>query len=388
MPAATTNFAFICGQDDFMVNRLGKERFEALAAAADADEFSREIVSGFAANVDEVGAAVNRFREIVQTVPMFGGRRVVWFKDVNFLADTVTGRAEGTLAQVEALQELLGKVNAGDVAIVITAAPVDRRRAFPKWCEGNADFTLAGGDGESAGEGLAAVALGEARECGATFGEGALELLLQKTGANTRLLTEEVRKLATYAGGAPVSGLSAKASATAEASAKEAVIEEEHIEELTPNFAGGDFFAAADRFFAGDLPGTLAELARHFFNGGDARPIIAALQNRNRILIQCRVLIDAGDLRAPGPYGFDKAAWARAQTAYAKHFGGDAAKSSYNIFTQNQWYAGKLVSGARLPVLRRLIDNQQELVRAFEEIIRRPNEQEIVLRDLAVRCLT
>ncbi len=378
MPAATKNFVFVCGPDDFIVNRLGKERFETLATEAGADDFSREIVSGFAANVDEVETAVNRFRDAVQTMPMFGGKRVVWFKDVNFLADTVTGRAEGTLKQVAALQELLEKVNGDEVTVVITAAPLDRRRAFPKWCEGHADFTLAGGEGESAGEALATVALAEARDSGATFGEGALELLLQKVGANTRLLTEEVRKLASYA------------AAPSEASAKEgeAVIEEAHVGELTPNFAEGDFFAAADRFFAGDLPGTLGELQRHFFAGGDARPIISALQNRNRILIQCRVLIDAGDLRAPGPYGFDKAAWARAQAAYTKHFGGDLEKSSYNIFTQNQWYAGKLVGGAKLPTLRRLIDNQQELVRVFEEIIRRPNEQEAVLRDMAVRCLT
>jgi DNA polymerase-3 subunit delta len=369
MPAATKNFAFICGPDDFIVNRIGQERFEAVAAEAGADEFSREIVSGFAANVDEVATAVNRFRDAVQTMPMFGGKRVVWFKDINFLADTVTGRADGTLKQVEALQELLEKVNADEVTIVITAAPLDRRRAFPKWCEGHADFTLAGGEGESAGEALAGVALAEARASGASFGPGAIELLLQKTGANTRLLTEETRKLATYAG-------------------EGAVIDEAQVEELTPNFAGGDFFAAADRFFAGDLRGTLAELQRHFFNGGDARPIISALQNRNRILLQCRVLLDAGDLRAPGSYGFDKAAWARAQEAYAKHFGGDAEKSSYNFFTQNQWYVGKLVGSAKLPPLRQLIDNQQEFIRAFEEIIRRPNEQEAVLRDMAVRCLT
>ena len=37
--------------------------------------------------------------------------------------------------------------------------------------------------------------------------------------------------------------------------------------------------------------------------------------------------------------------------------------------------------------LRRLIDNQQEFIRAFEEIVRRPNEQEAVLRAMAVRCL-
>jgi len=63
-------------------------------------------------------------------------------------------------------------------------------------------------------------------------------------------------------------------------------------------------------------------------------------------------------------------------------------KSSFNLFTQNQWYVGKLVGSAKLPPLRRLIDNQQEFVRVFEEIIRRPNEQETVLRDMAVRCLT
>lgn len=376
MPAATKNFALFCGPDDFIVNRLGKERFEALAAEANADEFSREIISGFANNVDEVGTAVNRFRDAVLTVPMFGGKRVVWFKDINFLADTVTGRAEGTLRQVEALQELLEKVNADEVAIVITAAPVDRRRTFPKWCEANADFTLAGGDGESAGEALAGVALAEAHDSGVSFGPGAVELLLQKVGANTRLLTEEVRKLATFAGD-PSTALGAGGG----------VIEEAHIEELTPNFAEGDFFASAERFFAGDLPGTLAALAQHFFNGNDARPVLSALQNRNRILIQVRVLLDTGELRAPGPYGFDKAAWARAQGAYAKHFGGDAEKSSYQLFTQNQWYVGKLAGTGKLPGLRRLIDNQQEFIRAFEEIVRRPNEQEAVLRDMAVRCL-
>jgi DNA polymerase-3 subunit delta len=375
MPAQPKPFVFVCGADDFLVGRLGKERFEALAAEAQADDFSREIISGFANNVDEVGAAVNRFRDAVQTVPMFGGKRVVWFKDVSFLADTVTGRAEGTLEQVAALQELLAKVNPDEVAVVVTAAPVDRRRTFPKWCEAHGDFILAGGEGEEAGEALKAVALAEAREFGASFAEGAVELLLQKVGANTRLITEEVRKLATYAG-----------DASTPPGAGPAVIEEVHVAELTPNVAEGDFFEAADRFFTGDLRGTLRALQRHFFAGGDARPILAALQNRNRILLQARVLLDAGELRVNN-YGVDKAAFARAQAAYAEHFGGESEKSSFNLFTQNQWYLGKLINSAKLPPLRRLIDNQQEFLRAFEEIIARPNEQETVLREMTVRCL-
>ena len=157
--------------------------------------------------------------------------------------------------------------------------------------------------------------------------------------------------------------------------------EEAHVAELTANVAEGDFFEAADRFFAGDLPGTLHALQKHFFAGGDARPILSALQNRNRILLQARVLLDTGELRAPGPYGFDKA-------AHAPLYGGDTEKSSFNLFTQNQWYVGKLVGSARLPPLRRLIDHQQEFIRAFEEVIQRPAEPETVLREMAVRCLT
>ena len=103
--AGTKNFTFIGGADDFLVGRLGRERFDTLAAEVP-DEFSREIISGFAGNVSEVETAVNRFRESVQTVSMFGGRRVVWLKDVNFLADSVTGRAESTLQLVEDLQQI------------------------------------------------------------------------------------------------------------------------------------------------------------------------------------------------------------------------------------------------------------------------------------------
>jgi len=367
-------FTLVCGSDDFLVSRLGQERFAALAAEV-TDEFSREVISGFAGNVGEVESAVNRFREAVQTVPMFGGKRAVWLRDVNFLADTVTGRAEGTLQLVADLQQILESLNPDEVTVLITAAPIDRRRSFPKWCEKNADFALAGGDGDNAGEALAGVVLAEAKALGATFGPGALELLLAKVGANTRLLVEETRKLATYAN-APA-GASAREGAAVQ-------IEEAHVTELTPNVAEGDFFEAAEAFFSGDLPWTLAALHRHFFTGGDARPIISALQNRNRILLQVRTLVDAGDVRL-GPRGLD--GLPRAAPTYASRFVGATEKSSFNLFTQNAWYVGKLAGSAKLPSLRRLIDNQQDFVAAFEEIIRRPREQEEVLRELAVRCL-
>ncbi len=377
-------FTFICGQDDYLVGRLGKERFEALATEV-TDEFSREIINGFAANVGEVEAAVNRFRESIQTVSMFGGKRVAWLKDVNFLADTVTGRAESTLKLVADLQQILEGLNPDETAVLITAAPVDRRRSFPKWCEKNADFALAGGDGDDAGEALAGVILAEARSLGASFGPGAAELLLAKVGPNTRLLVEETRKLAAYASPLVGASLAGARASPDDAPAQTARIEEAHVAELTPNVAEGDFFESAEAFFSGDLKWTLAALHRHFFAGGDARPVISALQNRNRILLQVRALIDAGDAKL-GPRGLD--GLPRAAAAHAAKFTGATEKNSFNLFTQNPWYLGKLAGSAKLPPLRRLIDNQQDFIAAFEEIIRRPSEQEEVLRELAVRCLS
>ena len=368
--SAAKPFIFICGADDFLVNRQGKTRYDELAKEI-TDEFSREIISGFAGNVSEVEAAINRFRDSVQTVSMFGGRRVVWLKDVNFLADSVTGRAESTLKLIEDLQQLLEKINPDETAVVVTAAPVDRRRAFPKWCEKNSDFTLVGGDAEGAADALSGVILTEARELGVSFGENAAQLLLAKVGANTRLLIEETRKLAAYASDG--------------ADRKPAVIEESHVAELTANTAEGDFFEAAEAFFSGDIQWTIAALHRHFFTGGDSRPIIAALQNRNRILLQVRALADAGEVRVSqrGLDGLPKAAG-----TYGRHFVGATEKSSFNLFSQNAWYVGKLAGSAKLPALRRLIDNQQEFIRAFEDIIKRPHEQEEVLREMTVRCLS
>ena len=360
----TKNFTLICGPDDFLVGRAGAARFAALSAEVP-DEFSREVLSGFAGNVSEVESAINRFRDSVQTVSMFGGRRVVWLKDVNFLADTVTGRAESTLKLVADLQELLSSIDPTETAVLVTASPIDRRRAFPKWCEKNSEFMLIGGD-DGDGSALEGVVLAEAKSLGVSFAPDAVRLLLAKVGANTRLLVAEVHKLANFV-------------------AEGERIEDAHVAELTPNVAEGDFFEAAEAFFSGDLKWTLAALQRQFFAEPNAtRPILAALQNRNRILLQVRALVDTGDVRV-GPRGLD--GLPKAAATYGSRFVGATEKSSYNLFTQNPWYVGKLAGSAKLPSLRRLIDNQQEFISAFEEIIQRPHEQEEVMREMAVRCL-
>ena len=137
-------FTFICGDDDFLVSEKGKEWFVAQTKDL-SDDLSKEVVDGRAGNIAEVEEALSRFLSAVQTLSMFGERKVVWLKDVNFLADSVTGRAQGTLDLLEDLKDFLGGIDVNAVGVLITAYPVDKRRSFFKWLSKTADFTALGG---------------------------------------------------------------------------------------------------------------------------------------------------------------------------------------------------------------------------------------------------
>jgi DNA polymerase III subunit delta len=357
-------FTFICGADDFLVGRLGRACHDELAREI-TDEFSRETIAGFVNTVDEVETAIARFRDAVQTVSMFGGRRLVWFKDINFLADSRTGNTETVKTALEHLQSVLAAINPTEVAVLLTAAPVDRRKSFFKWCEKTADYTFVGAASpEDAAEALAITALAEAKSLGVTIERDALSLLLARSGANTRFLVSEVNKLAAHADSGKT-------------------ITEADVEELTPNLAEGDFFEATELFFRGELRATLAAFDRHFYVGESARPLLASMQNRNRLLIQLRALAPAG---GRGP---DKFAIERAAKAYGQHFVGAGEKNAANLFSQNAWYVGKLAAGAKSWPLKHHVDIQLALAEAFEALISRGTSDEpAIMRELAVKCLS
>jgi DNA polymerase-3 subunit delta len=366
---STARFIYVSGPDDYLALRLARQTWAEMSADVE-DDFSKEIISGHAGKVEDVEQLVNRFREATQTLGLFGGRRVVWLKGCTFLADNQTGRAEGTQQACEDLREILETVVPEEVGVLISASPVDRRKRFPKWLEKEGEYMVAGGvDSKGKGvETLIAIVMDECEALGVTIGNQALEILINKVNSNSRLVLEETRKLATYLGDEG-SEITAKL-----------------IEEIVPNFGEGDFFESTEAFFSRNLRWTLDALRRHFFAGHDARPVIASLQNRNRLLIQLKALSDGGEIQLGGR-GIAKPGFERAASKYSDRYNGISDKSGYNVFTQNLWYMGKLIGEGKMPSLKRLIDHQQEFIRAFEEIVERPNEQEEALRSMAIRCL-
>jgi DNA polymerase-3 subunit delta len=360
-------FTFICGDDDYLVSEKGRAWFAEQTKDL-MDDLSKEVVDGRAANVSEVEDAINRFTSAAQTLSLFGERKVVWLKDVNFMADSPTGRAQGTLDLLDNLKAMLEGLDAKSVGVLITAQPVDKRRSFFKWCQKNSDFTAMAA-GKDTAQTCAALIAEECAQAGNTMTRDAIELLIGKVNGNTRLIVEETRKLLTFAGeGAePIS--------------------ERLVSDLVPNFGDADFFEAADAFYSLKLSWTLEALRRHFFTQSESRPLLGSLQSRNRLLIQLRVLLDAGAIRL-GSRGISKSDLESAARTYGHHFGDSEEKSNLNVFTQNPWYLGRLAETANKVSLKKLIDFQIAFTEAFEAIIERPNEQEEVCRELAVRCLS
>jgi DNA polymerase-3 subunit delta len=365
MPAKS--FTFICGDDDYLVSEQGKEWF-AQQTKEISDDLSKEIVDGRAANVAEVDDAINRFTSAVQTLSLFGDRKVVWLKDVNFMANSQTGKAQGTLDLLDNLKEVLQSLDPSQVGVLITAQPVYKVRSFYKWCQKNAEFTALAADKNAAAM-YARMIQDECEQAGVTVSRDAVQLLIGKVNGNSRLIVAETRKLATFV-----------ADSGEQITAR-------LVTDLVPNFGDADFFEAADAFYSLKLDWTLEALRRHFFTNSESRPLLGSLQSRNRLLIQLRVLLDAGAIRLGGR-GIAKSDLEAAARAYSQHFAGSEEKSNLNVFTQNPWYLGNLAVTASQVPLKKLIQFQIAFSEAFEGILERPNEQEEVCRELAIKCLS
>ena len=163
-------------------------------------------------------------------------------------------------------------------------------------------------------------------------------------------------------------------------------ISEKQVIEEVPEFGEPEFFEAADKFFRGNLGNALEAIRRHFFIQKEGRPLLANLMNRNRLMIQARVLSDSRMLKASG-IRVDSASLKEAAAWAEPWYGNTTQKSPVNIFAQNPFYLGNLAENARRIPLRTLFDFQTAFVDTFREMIDRPNDHETIFRELAVRCL-
>ncbi|MGE9266574.1 MAG: DNA polymerase III subunit delta, partial [Verrucomicrobiales bacterium] len=132
-----------------------------------------------------------------------GGAKVVWLKNANFLADDRTGGSERAKTGVENLLEVLKSGLPEGVTFLLSASGIDKRRAFYKWLNKNAecrvydkiDISKDGWEDQ-----VASLVSREAKSLGLRLAPDALDLFVQLCAEDTRQITSELKKIDLYLG--------------------------------------------------------------------------------------------------------------------------------------------------------------------------------------------
>lgn len=282
--------ALIHGDDGFVVSQRAREVCQGWSEAAGGED--HETLDATAANAGEATRAIARLYEALQTLPFFGGAKVVWFKGCNFLDDSKTARAAEVSGGLAELAAYLKEFTWDGVQLLISAGKLDRRKSFYKTLaklghvEGHEALSINDRDWVGKAEPWVTAKM---RALKVKIDYAALNQLVQTVGPDRQALFSECEKLALYVGD------------RAEASAADVaaiVTRGKHARA----FALGD--ALGDR--------NLAELLRCLdeelwtLRSDKSRSLIGLLYglvSKVRSLLFARVMIDAGWIRPTRSFG-------------------------------------------------------------------------------------
>lgn len=200
--AAASIYAVV-GSDESRVKTTAKELAVQLAPA-DAGDFGVETIDGCADNAEQAATRIRATIEALQTLPFFGGGKLVWLKNVNFLGDNVLSRVPSVQTALEELSAALeAGFGSGEVKFLLSAPELDKRRSFYKALAKRAELQVfdkldASRSGWEEGATDLVQSLGRARKL--QFEEEALDLFVLLTGGDNRVIGNELEKIDLYLG--------------------------------------------------------------------------------------------------------------------------------------------------------------------------------------------
>lgn len=244
------------------------------------DGFTHETIDGTADNAEGAFQICRSVVEALNTLPFFGGEKVVWLKSATFLVDDVTGRAERTLSGVEALKDCLEAGLAQGVTFLLSATGIDKRRAFWKFLEKNGtvrSFDRIDTSKEGWEEEVARLVRGRAKDLGLTFEAEALELFVMQAGEATRQIGSELEKLDLYLG------------------PERRTVELDDVRRLVPMSRAGIVFEIGKALQTGDAARAIELIDRLLVSGESAIGLMrASIIPTVRSLFMARVVADMG----------------------------------------------------------------------------------------------
>lgn len=192
----------VTGTDEGRVSEEAAALFEELKAPG-SDDFSNEIIEGVADNSEGAFQKCSQAIEALQTLGLFAADKVVWLKGANFFGTDRTSEAERAVTGVENLLEVLQNELPDGVSFLLSATGINGVRRFGKWAKKSTDYRSYDKidvSKEGWEEQVSRIVLRVAREKGLTIQGEALELFVQRAGAETRQISNEIDKLDLYLG--------------------------------------------------------------------------------------------------------------------------------------------------------------------------------------------
>jgi DNA polymerase-3 subunit delta len=284
----TANIHGVVGSDESEVKRVAAELAAQLTPEG-AGEFGVDVIDACADNVDQAAARIRSAIEALQTMPFFGGSKLIWLKNANCLGDSVIGRSATVQNALEDLAEILDAGIAPDVTLLISATEIDKRRSFYKTLQKRGDVQVIDKlDASRSGweEEATEIVRGRARARKLQFDEEALDLFVLLTGGDTRQIENELEKLELYVG--------------------TAVVTAEDVRRLVPLSRAGVIFELGNALAACDLKRALTLVKRLLDQGETAIGILlVAILPTIRNLLLAKDLIERHRLARPSaPFTF------------------------------------------------------------------------------------
>ena len=203
MPAAVPakSLLLICGDDEFAVKGRAKQIYQEWCA--ELGGMDHEIIDASVGHSGEALKVLAKLREALQTLPFFGGAKVVWLQNCNFLGEERTASTQAVTETLGEISQELKDFDWKDVRLLISAGKVDKRKVFYKTIDklGEAE-TFAGWsvDDKDWASQVEMYARRSLRELKKEISDEALAQLAANVGPNVRLLNSEIEKLSLFVG--------------------------------------------------------------------------------------------------------------------------------------------------------------------------------------------
>jgi DNA polymerase III subunit delta len=202
-PAAKqpTSLVLVCGEDEFAVKQRAKELFQQWSQ--ELGGMDHETIDASVSNSGEALKVIARLREALQTLPFFGGGKVVWLQNCNFLGDERAASAQAVTETLGELAQELKDFSWGNVRLLISAGKVDKRKVFYKTIDKLGEVETFAGlsiDDKDWIQQAETMALQTLRNLKKEISDEALAELVSNVGPNARQLNSEAEKLALYVG--------------------------------------------------------------------------------------------------------------------------------------------------------------------------------------------